>query len=124
MRKLLILLSLFGITQVSIAQKDYNRWSVEANAGFSKAMAPLSPDFYSPSLNIGHADFGLRYMINEYFGIKGDLGFGSFSETKGKSPEFTTHYIRMDIQGVVNFGRMLNFESFSKKLKRQKPMLI
>ncbi|SHO64662.1 OmpA family protein [Algoriphagus zhangzhouensis] len=116
MRKLFILLSLIGISQASFAQKDFNQWSIEANAGFNKAMAPLSPDYYSPSLNIGHVDLGLRYMINEYFGFKGDLGLGTFSETKNKSPKFTTHYVRMDLQGVVNFGKMLSFDSFSKRL--------
>lgn len=107
---------LSGIVSFGYAQKDFNRWSIETNAGFNKAMSPLTPGYLSPTLNVGHLDFGLRYMFNEKFGIKGDGGFGSFSEAEGESPVFKTNYQRIDIQMIFNFGRIMNFESFSKKI--------
>lgn len=116
MKKLLILLLLVGASINSFAQKDFNKWSLEVNGGFNKSMGPLTPGYLSPTLNIGHADFGARYMFNEYFGFKGSFGLGSFSEVKNESPEFTTNYLTITGQGVANFGRMLNFESFSKRL--------
>ncbi|MFC3879193.1 OmpA family protein [Algoriphagus namhaensis] len=98
------------------AQKEFDRWSLELNGGFNKPMAPLTPGFLSPTLNLGHVDFGVRYMFNEKFGAKLDYGFGSFKEAGGdsQSPSFDTKYTRFNLQGVINLGRVLNFESFSR----------
>ncbi len=116
MKKQLLTLFLLGLTNLVLAQSDFNRWSLETNAGFNKSMGPLTPGYLSPTLNIGHLDFGIRYMFNEKYGIKGDAGFGSFSEAKGNSPEFTTNYFRADLQAVANLGRIMNFESFTRSV--------
>jgi OOP family OmpA-OmpF porin len=91
---------------------------LEINGGFNKPMAPLAPQFLSPTLNIGHVDFGVRYMFNEKFGAKLDYGFGSMSEANGNRVNslqpFDTNYWRLNLQGVANMGRVLNFESFSR----------
>lgn len=115
MKKCLLIVILSVIISYGYAQKDFNRWSLETNAGFNKAMGPLTPGYLSPTLNIGHIDFGLRYMFNQKFGIKGDVGFGTFSEADGESPEFNTKYQRVDLQMILNLGRIMNFESFSRK---------
>jgi OOP family OmpA-OmpF porin len=116
MKKILTLLVVLGAILQSNAQENFNKWSVEVNGGFNKAMGPLSPGYYSPTLNIGHFDLGARYMFNEYFGIKADYGLGKFNEVKDKSPEFETNYYRANIQMVMNYGRLLNFENISRKL--------
>lgn len=113
MKKQLITLVLLGLTNFVFAQNNFNHWSLETNAGFNKSMAPLTPGYLSPTLNVGHLDFGVRYMLNEKFGIKADGGFGSFSEFKDHSPEFNTNYFRVDFQGVANLGRIMHFESFT-----------
>ena len=104
-----------AILQVN-AQKEFNKLSIEINGGFNKPMGPLSPGYYSPTLNIGHFDFGGRYMFNEYFGVKLDYGTGKFNEAKDVSPEFETNYFRANIQGVANFGKVLNFRSLYQGL--------
>ncbi len=98
------------------AQKEFDRWSLEVGGGFNKPMAPLTPGYLSPTLNLGHIEFGARYMFNEKFGAKIDYGFGSFSEAGGdsQSPPFDTKYTSLRLQGVINLGRVLNFESFSR----------
>lgn len=116
MKKLLLAIILFSLEFSVFSQSEFNKWSLETNLGFNKPMAPLTPGFLSPTLNIGHMDLGIRYMFNEKFGFKADGGFGSFSEVKGESPEFKTNYLRADIQGVFNLGRILSFESFTRKL--------
>lgn len=117
MKKFVAMLFLLGVTNSLYSQeKAFNRWSLEVSGGFNKSMGPLSPDYFSPTLNIGHADIGARYMLNEYFGFKGDFGFGTFNEAKGESPEFSTDYIRVNAQMVMNWGRMLNFEKLSPRL--------
>jgi OOP family OmpA-OmpF porin len=94
------------------AQSDFNKWSLEVNGGFNKPMAPITPGYHSPTLNLGHADLGVRYMFNEKFGAKLDYGFGSFQNAKD-NPSFSTKYYRLNLQGVANLGRMMNFETFS-----------
>ena len=116
MKNYLFLILTIGIVIPGIAQKDFTQWSFEVNGGFNKAMGPLTPGYLSPTLNIGHVDFGARYMFNEYFGVKGDLGTGTFREVKGESPEFKTNYLRANLQMVMNYGRMMKFENFSNKL--------
>ncbi|MDN3205108.1 OmpA family protein [Algoriphagus sediminis] len=116
MQKLLITLVAISVIQIANAQDSFNRWSLETNFGLNKPMGPLTPGYLSPTLNIGHIDFGVRYMFNEKFGVKGDAGFGSFSEANGVSPVFNTNYLRVNVQGVLNLGRVLNFESFSRRL--------
>lgn len=96
------------------AQKEFDKWSLEINGGFNKPMAPFTGGYLSPTLNLGHVDFGARYMFNEKFGLKLDYGLGSFKEVKDESPTFDTKYSRFDLQGVVNLGRVMNFETFTR----------
>lgn len=95
------------------AQDDFNKWSVEVNGGFNKPMAPMTPGYFSPTLNLGHADLGVRYMFNEKFGTKLDFGIGSFKNASD-TPDFSTNYYRLNLQGVANLGRILNWETFSQ----------
>jgi len=116
MKRILFTCMLILVISNVFSQSKYNRWSIEASIGPNKPMGPLTPGFLSPTLNLGHADLGLRYMINDYFGFKGDLGVGSFSEAAGVSPVFTTNYFRMNIQAVGNIGKMIDLPSLSRKL--------
>ena len=121
MKKLILSILLSGSlafvakAQEAATPQEFNKWSVEASAGFNKAMAPFSAGFITPTLNLGHADLGVRYMFNEKFGAKLDYGFGSFQELKD-TKAFDTKYFRLNLQGVANVGRIMNFESFSSKL--------
>lgn len=116
MKKLIALLLLIGASFSSYAQNDFNKLSFEINGGFNKPMGPLTPGYLSPTLNIGHFDVGARYMFNEYFGFKGNLGYGNFKEAKNVSPPFKSEYLTITAEGVGNIGRMLNFESFTKRI--------
>jgi OOP family OmpA-OmpF porin len=114
MKKLILSTLMAGALAFSAnAQSEFDKWSLEVNGGFNKPMAPLTPGYLSPTLNLGHVDFGARYMFNEKFGLKLDYGFGSFKEADGEA-SFNTKYYRLDLQGVANIGRIMNFESFSR----------
>ncbi|MDG1279505.1 MAG: OmpA family protein [Algoriphagus sp.] len=115
MRHLLLFLSIVFISNTAFSQKDFNKWSIDANLGVNKPMGPLTGGYLSPTLNIGHVDFGGRYMVNQYFGFSGNFGFGSFSEAKDVSPEFKTDYLSLSLRGVWNIGRSLSFETFTKR---------
>ena len=114
MKKIILSTLMAGVLAFSAnAQSEFDKWSLEVNGGFNKPMAPLTPGYLSPTLNLGHVDFGARYMFNEKFGLKLDYGFGSFKEADGEAG-FNTKYYRLDLQGVANIGRIMNFESFSR----------
>lgn len=114
MKKLIAVLLLIGASLSSYAQSDFNKLSFEINGGFNKPMGPLTPGYFSPTLNIGHIDLGARYMFNENFGLGGSLGIGQFRQSKN-TPQFQTDYINAVLVGVINWGRILSFENFTKK---------
>jgi OOP family OmpA-OmpF porin len=114
MKKFILSSLMAGALALTASAQDFNKFSLEATGGFNKPMAPFRGGYLSPTLNIGHLDFGARYMFNEKFGLKLDYGFGSVKEVKGESPSFDTKYNRLNLQGVFNVGRMMNFESFTR----------
>lgn len=126
MKKLLLLSSLL-VLGVSNAQEEtnndtqtstFNKWSVDVNAGLSKPTTPFVPGYYTENTNFFHVDLGARYMFNPKFGFKLDLGYDSFENEKN-SADFKGQYYRTNLQGVVNLGRVLNFEDFSKRINFQ-----
>ncbi|MCH7402806.1 OmpA family protein [Belliella kenyensis] len=118
MKKLLLsTLMASALTLGANAQDDFNKWSIEVNGGFNKPMTSIASGYWTPTLNIGHADLGVRYMFNEKFGTKLDFGFGSFSEASNSpSGSFSTNYWRANLQGVANLGRIMGFESFTRRV--------
>ncbi len=114
MKKIFALLAFLTLFGMAHAQSDFNKWSLEVGAGVNKSMGPLSRGYLSPTLNIGHAEFGARYMFNEKFGLSGSYGFGQFNEVKGTRP-FSTNYGNASINGVINWGRILEFQNFAKR---------
>ncbi len=108
----------FGVLLVSLnqntnAQEDYNKWSIDLGAGMHTIGVPLTPGFSASPL--GQGNLGVRYMLNNRFGLRFDLGFSKFSETKG-TPAFDANYYRASLEGVVNIGNVLNFNSWSKRI--------
>lgn len=112
-KSIFFILSILLVSQV-YSQTEFNKWSIELNGGFNKPMGPLTPGYFSPTLNIGHTDFGARYMFNEKFGLATTFGFGKFREAKGTTP-FESSYFNFGVLGVMNWGRLLNLESLTRK---------
>ncbi|WP_339834555.1 OmpA family protein [uncultured Flavobacterium sp.] len=127
MKKLLLLLSLFILTS-AIAQEEevngemqssvYNRWSIDINGGLSRPTTPFLPGYYVEDLSFFHVDLGARYMFNPKFGMKVDFGYDSFENPKDVLP-FKSQYYRVNLQGVLNVGRALNFEEFTQSFNIQ-----
>jgi OmpA-OmpF porin, OOP family len=95
-------------------QSQFNRFSFEANVGFNHPIAPLSPGYRVPTFNFGHLELSGRHMFNEKFGLIGTLGTGQFNEKKG-SPDFLTDYVNVSFSSIINWGRIMSFESFTRK---------
>jgi OOP family OmpA-OmpF porin len=98
--------------------KEYNKWSLDLNGGFSKPTSPFVPGYYVSNSGLFHVDLGARYMINPKFGFKVDFGYDSF-KNETNTPDFDGQYVRANIQGVVNLGRTLNLEDLSKNVNLQ-----
>lgn len=99
-------------TQPSVDVPSYNKWSIELNGGVNKPLRAITPGYSTESLSFFHADLGVRYMLNPKFGLKLDVGYDQFQE-RDDTPEFDSKYYRASLQGVINLGRALNFETWT-----------
>lgn len=102
-------------TEKEVTKEDFNKWSVELAGGVNKPQRPLSGGHFTSTPSPFVADLGVRYMFNNKFGLKADFGFNSFEGHK-KSIDFSTKYYRVDLQGVANLGRIMNFETWTKTI--------
>jgi OOP family OmpA-OmpF porin len=98
--------------QSNIDSSVYNKWSLELNAGVNKPVRALTPRYSTATLNLFHADLGVRYMFNPKFGLKWDFGYDKFTE-RDDTPAFESRQLRTSLQGVINVGRALNFETWT-----------
>lgn len=105
------------------SDSEVNKWSFEFSIGSNTAVRPFGTgynssenEFFSlPSLN--HFDFGFRYMLNSKFGIKSDLAFDLVSNKGGNgSLPFQSMQSRLGIQGVFDFGKIFEFDTFSNSI--------
>lgn len=114
-----LFVTVLGFGTVTAQEKpDFNKWSVDINGGISKPTTPFTNGYYAKSYNLFHADLGVRYMFNNKFGLKADIGYDQF-ENASKSASFDGKYYRTTLQGVVNLGRVLNFEEWTRSLNLQ-----
>lgn len=113
-----LIATVLAIGTATAQDKPYNKWSIDLNAGITKPTNPFSDGYYTKDFNFIHADGGVRYMFNNKFGLKADFGFDKF-ENDDNSNTFETKYYRTSLQGVVNLGRVLNFEEWTKALNLQ-----
>lgn len=102
---------------------EVNKWSFEVSFGSNRAVRPFGKGYNSsekkflstPSLN--HIDFGFRYMLNSKFGVKTDFGFDSVTNKDGNgSLPFRSMQSRFGVQGVLDFGKILEFDTYSKSI--------
>ncbi|OCB75387.1 OmpA family protein [Flavobacterium crassostreae] len=100
---------------VKNTNETYNKWSVELAGGVNKPQRPLTSGYFTATPSPFVVDLGARYMFNNKFGLKADLGYNSF-EGKDNSASFDTKYYRVDLQAVANLGRIMNFETWTNRI--------
>lgn len=107
---------------------EYNKWSIELNAGQNKPEKPFATGYFSadPSKyfnfsGVNHYDLGVRYMFNPNFGAKIDFAFDSMKNQDGTNQSgvaslpFETRQYRVGFQGVANLSRIMKFETFTSR---------
>ncbi len=91
---------------------DFNQWSFELAGGFNKPQRPITAGYSTSVISPYTVDLGVRYMFNNKFGLKADFGYNSLTGND-ESIDFDTKYYRVDLQGVANLGRIMNFENWT-----------
>jgi OOP family OmpA-OmpF porin len=102
-------------TKTTIDKPAYDKWSIELNGGINKPTKTMTPGYSTATFNPFHADLGVRYMFNPKFGLKMDFGYDQFKE-RDNTADFESKSIRTSLQGVVNIGRALNFETWTNTI--------
>lgn len=103
-------------TSTAQAQEEtYNRFSVDAVGGVSKIYRHHG---MANGIQMPHIELGVRYMTNTKFGIRLQGGYNQFKNNSDASAanEFDVTYTRINAEGVVNVGRVLNFESWTNRI--------
>ncbi len=96
------------------AASAYNKWSAEVNVGGTNALYNWNGGHYdSKFLGPWHADLGVRYMFNTKFGLKASAGYDQIKDA-GDSKEFKSTQWRFNLEGVLNLGRILSFEDWTR----------
>ncbi len=116
---LLMLLFLVGISataqnneQENVMNTEYNKLSIEFGGGFVKPSSPFGDGYSVEGIAPYQASLGIRYMMNEKFGVRANFGYASLSEEEGSLP-FETSYYRATIEGVSNLGNILQFSEWT-----------
>jgi OOP family OmpA-OmpF porin len=103
-------------SSVGTVEKDpFDKWSIELNGGINKPLRAMTAGYSTATLNPFHADLGVRYMFSPQFGLKLDFGYDKFQERDNTAP-FESKLIRTSLQGVINLGRALNFETWTNTI--------
>jgi ompA/motB domain protein len=113
MKKSILVLASLVITGVSA--QDYNKWSVDVNGGLNKPVTPLSPGYSTSTPSLWGANVGVRYMLNNKFGLRLGAGYDSFKEKKDTN-KFASRYWNVSLQGYGNLGRVLSFEDWTSDI--------
>jgi OOP family OmpA-OmpF porin len=96
-------------------QANYNRWSIELEAGVHKPGRPFAPGYYTSTPSFFQGGLGVRYMLSNNFGLKLDFGYNNVEANEDSNP-FKTRYMRSSLQGVLNIGGIANFRSWTNTI--------
>ncbi len=112
---LLLLCGLFSLALTAQDGQNYNRWSIELEAGVHKPGRPFAAGYYTSTPSFFQGGLGVRYMLSNRFGLKMDFGYNSIESHDDSNP-FETRYMRASLQGVLNVGDIANFRSWTNTI--------
>lgn len=112
---LVVCFMLLGAVLFGQNQQDFNRWSIELEAGVHKPAIPFTSGYYTSTPSFFQGSLGVRYMLTNRFGLKLGVGYNSI-EGADESRPFKTNYKRLTLQGVINAGDILNFRSWTNTI--------
>lgn len=110
--KKFILGALFIGSIFQLNAQDFNKWSIDLGAGVQTIVFPGVAGYGTDNPDFWQANVGARYMVNEKFGLRLDLGYNNISEGDGYN-SFQSDYYRGTLEAVINAGNLLNFKSWT-----------
>lgn len=118
--KTIVLAGICLIVQSLSAQKAaFNHWSLDFSRGLSLTSGPFTAGYSPYNMSLPVIEFGGRYMMNEFGGIRLGMGYNRIGYTvssESGSGVFMSGYWRLSAEAVVNMGQILDFYSFSPRL--------
>lgn len=111
MKKILLFTAVIGTIGIN-AQTEMNQWSAGINIGGHDGYAPSNGT--GKVYQIHHYALNGRYMFNNRFGVKLDLGYDlmDYQGSGGANPR----YLRTTLSGVLNVGDIIKLHSLSDRL--------
>ena len=104
--KIKFLLALLLVSSLSFAQYRFNQFSIEAGAGYVLAGNPYSEAYDSNFSGFRNVNLGLRYMINENYGVRLSYANDRFLQSNGSKVGIS--YNRIGVDGIYNLGRLID----------------
>ena len=129
MKKLIYLLAFLPVVGFAQEQEEkveeksaYNKWSIEADAGFLKPSMDNADNGYvfdfDNRLDLFSGNVAGRYMFNPKFGLKLGLGVNVMQQLDGAPAEdWRSVFVRLTPEAVLNLSNVLDFKSVNA-LKR------
>ena len=99
------------VSTLSFAQTKYNQWSASLSIGSHDGLFPTKT--YTRVYQIHHIGANGRYMINKKFGLMLDVGYDYMDFYDNP---INTNYWRTSIQGVINAGNVLCFDTWTQRI--------
>lgn len=117
MKKTFLLFLLLFMLNVSAQEYrgDYQEWSLEVNIGVNKPYNTMTAGYFTANPSFYHVDLGTRYTFNPYIGVKADLGYDKFKNSKD-SQVFETNYTRFSVQAVTDVGYALGLYNKAERV--------
>ncbi len=104
--KIKYLVALLFVYSLSFSQYRFNQVSVEGGIGYVLAGNHYCDAYDSNFSGFRHIDLGVRYMINENYGLRLSYANDVFSQSNGS--KIGTRYNRIGVDGIYNLGRLID----------------
>jgi len=104
--KIKVLFALLLVSSLSFAQYRFNQFSVEAGVGYVLAGNPYNKAFDSNFSGFRNVNLGVRYMIDENYGVRLSYANDRFLQSNGSKVGIS--YNRIGVDGIYNLGRLID----------------
>ncbi|MEN9337285.1 MAG: hypothetical protein RLZZ500_2272 [Bacteroidota bacterium] len=104
--KIKLLFVLLLVSSLSFAQYRFNQFSLEAGAGYVLAGNHYNDTYDSNFSGFRHVDLGVRYMINENYGVRLTYANDRFLQSNGSKVGIS--YNKIGVDGIYNLGRLID----------------
>ena len=104
--KIKFLFGLLLVSSLSFAQYRFNQFSIEAGAGYVLAGNHYNDSYGSNFSGFRHVDLGVRYMIDENYGVRLTYANDRFIQANGS--KVGINYNKIGVDGIYNLGRLID----------------